>query len=101
MHLVPPEMHTPSGVLKHLAGRGAPNVCYVFAEGPAPDGRCLPLDEALCSTIGRGMGTILSCVPGRLAYYEGEYARDQYVLERPRSSATLFRGVTVLVVLRA
>jgi len=32
----------------------------------------LQLESALESVVGNGMGTILSCIPGKLAYFEGE-----------------------------
>jgi len=36
------------------------------------DGQELLLESALESVVGNGIGTILSCIPGKLAYFEGE-----------------------------
>jgi hypothetical protein len=40
----------------------------------------MPLADALRKIVGNGMGTFLSCVPGRLAYFEDEDGR--WILER-------------------
>jgi len=39
-------------------------------------------EEALGEVVGRQMGTFLSCIPGRLAYFEGEDMGFRWVLER-------------------
>jgi hypothetical protein len=39
------------------------------------------LSEALREVVGRGMGTFVLCVPGKLGYYEGEDAGERYILE--------------------
>jgi hypothetical protein len=55
-----------------MKSKGAGLTCWVISEELAIDGRELDLREALEHVQGGGMGTILSCVPGALAYYEGE-----------------------------
>lgn len=42
----------------------------------------MPLDEALRAVVGRGMGAFVSCVPGRLAYFESEEPGSRYLLHR-------------------
>jgi hypothetical protein len=37
--------------------------------------------DALKETVGYGIGTVLSCVPGKLAYFEGEL-RERFLLVR-------------------
>jgi len=37
---------------------------------------------ALEEVMGHGMGTLLSSIPGKLAYYEGEGPSDRCILER-------------------
>jgi hypothetical protein len=44
------------------------------------DGKELPLLEALKKVVGYQMGTFLSCVPGKLAYFEDE--DDRWILVR-------------------
>ena len=79
---IPSADHTPAAISRLLRARGAPGMCVLLAEDAALDGRELPLDEALGAVVGRGMGTFISCLPGRLAYYEGEDPRERYLLER-------------------
>jgi hypothetical protein len=69
---------SPAAVAHFLEARGAPRACYVLSESPDIDGRVMPLAEALAGVVGRGIGTVLSCLPGRLAYYESEEG-DRYV----------------------
>jgi hypothetical protein len=51
---------------------GAPDDCWVF--GNHIDGRQMKLEEAL-EVIGLGTGTIVSCLPGKLAFFESEDGR--------------------------
>jgi hypothetical protein len=79
---VAPADQAPGRLAALLRSRGAPADCYLLAEDAALDGLVLPLEEALAAVVGRGMGAFVSCVPGRLAYYEGEDAGERYLLER-------------------
>jgi hypothetical protein len=67
----------------HNVRKGAPDTCYVISEDDDLDGKEMPLAEALKTIIGRGIGTFLSCVPGRLAYFEDEECR--WILERKKA----------------
>jgi hypothetical protein len=53
---------------------------FVVSEDPTLDQREMPLAEALAQVVGRGMGAILSCIPGRLAFVETE--DERFILER-------------------
>jgi hypothetical protein len=64
--------HGIENVSRLLRSRGAGQTCGAISEDPNLDGRELDLDSALADLVGRGMGTILSCVPGKLAFFEGE-----------------------------
>jgi hypothetical protein len=55
-----------------LKSKGAGKTCWAISENSELDGKELALHVALEAVIGRGMGTILSLLPGKLAYYEGE-----------------------------
>ena len=69
--------------IEHLLRRkGAPEICYVISEDGGLDGREMPLLEALEETVGRGMGTLISCVPGKLAYFEAEDIGERYILKQ-------------------
>jgi hypothetical protein len=59
-------------ICRLLRSKGAGKTCWVISEDSKLDGQELQLESALESVIGRGMGTILSFIPGKLAYFEGE-----------------------------
>jgi hypothetical protein len=42
----------------------------------------LPLHDALLAIVGRGSGALVSCIPGRLGYYEGEERAARVILRR-------------------
>jgi hypothetical protein len=77
--------HTPSAIESALRSRGAADTCHVISENRAIDGKHLPLKVALEKVVGQGMGTLLSCVPGELGYYEGEGPSDRCILARRAS----------------
>ena len=79
---VPPEQHTPSAIEKLLRTRGAPSLCYVMSSSTRLDGREMSLADALKEVIGYQMGTLISCIPGQLAFYESEEIKTRYILER-------------------
>jgi hypothetical protein len=55
-----------------LQSKGAGPTCWVISDDSEIDGQELDLGAALEHVTGMGIGTILSCVPGKLAYFEGE-----------------------------
>lgn len=79
-------LHIPSSKLfveniaRELDKRRSPKIVFVISEDPALDGKELPLLEALQAIVGRGMGAVVSCVPGRLAFVETE--DERFILER-------------------
>jgi hypothetical protein len=73
---------SPAAIESALRSRGAGESCHVISENRAIDGKHLPLKLALDKVVGQGMGTLLSCVPGELAYYEGEGPSDRCILAR-------------------
>jgi hypothetical protein len=79
---IPPSDQTVARIAALLRARGAPADCVLLAEDSALDGERLALDDALTAVVGRGMGTFISCIPGQLAYYEGEEPGERWLLER-------------------
>jgi len=77
---IPPRQQHAKELFQLLRSMGAPETCYALSEDAELDGREIPLSEALKEVVGRGMGTFLSCLPGRLAYFEDE--EDRWILER-------------------
>ncbi|MBK9796338.1 MAG: hypothetical protein IPP58_07545 [Holophagaceae bacterium] len=79
---LPGEQDFPDALEKLLLGRGAGPTCHVLGEGLKADGRELPLREALLQVCLQRSGAILSCLPGRLAYYRPEAPAPGILLER-------------------
>jgi hypothetical protein len=77
---IPAGSHLAPGILALLKAKGAPESCFVLSESSEIDGKELKLGEALNFVFGRGIGTFISCIPGRLAYFEDE--ESNFVLER-------------------
>jgi hypothetical protein len=67
-------------ILRELQKRHSPRIVFAISEDPRLDQKELPLVDALEKIVGRGMGTVLSCIPGRLAFVETE--EERFILER-------------------
>ncbi len=80
---VPGEQDFPGALEKLLRAKGAGPTCHLIAEGLKADGKELPLGEALTLICMHEFGAILSCLPGRLAYYKPEAPGHGFILERP------------------
>ena len=63
-----------------LRRRHCPNIVFAISEDPRLDQKELPLVEALEQVVGRGIGTVLSCIPGCLAFVETE--DERFILHR-------------------
>jgi hypothetical protein len=59
-------------IYKLLRSKGAGPICWAISEEPEIDARELDLRAALEHVKGRQIGTILSCIPGKLAFFEGQ-----------------------------
>ena len=77
---IPPNQSGWVGITGLLKAKGAGERCWVISENPKLDGREMDLDTALKDTIGYQMGTLISCIPGKLGYFEDEDGRC--ILER-------------------
>jgi hypothetical protein len=76
----PPDQHLVA-ICGLLRARGAPAKCYVFGAHPL-DAQTLGLEAALAEVVGSNSGTFVSCIPAKLAYFEGEETNERYVLSR-------------------
>jgi hypothetical protein len=70
-----PNQQNPSSIANLLVSRGAPANCWIISENSTLDAQEMELVKALEETIGQDMGTFLSCIPGKLAYFENEDGR--------------------------
>ena len=69
---VPNDQDFPEALERLLKMQGAPATCHVLVSGLPMDGREVPLREALEMACMHMYGSLLSCIPGRLAYYRPE-----------------------------
>jgi hypothetical protein len=70
-----PSAQNPEDIARLLRQKGAPDICFLVSEDSALDRKQLPLLAALEEVVGNGMGTLISCIPGKLAYFENEDQR--------------------------
>ena len=76
---IEPRHQHPPNIADILRAMGAPETCHVI--GGEHDGQDMELLTALKQIVGYGTGTVLSCIPGKLAYFEGEI-RERFLLVR-------------------
>ena len=81
-HRIPSNQQSAISIGELLKQKGALETCHIISENTDIDGKDLPLLDVLLEIVGHGMGTLLSCIPGKLGYYEGESPGERYVLER-------------------
>jgi len=84
---IDPRFATP--IQAHLVGEvlrnhRAPATCYVLSAIAELDGRQMVLRDALQQAEAGYWGTIISCIPGRLALYLGEGGERRLLLQRRR-----------------
>jgi hypothetical protein len=79
-HRFEPRLQNPASIGELLRSKGAPAVCYAVSTNSEIDGRFTDLNNALMAIVGYGHGTLLSCIPGKLGYFEDEEKR--FILER-------------------
>lgn len=82
MTSIDPSQQDARGVLRLLQNRGAGLSCYVISASAGLDGVSGVLADVLEVVIGYHPGTIVSCITGRLAYFEGEGRAERYILHR-------------------
>lgn len=65
-----------------LLSSGSPSEIYILSDFKSINGKFLRLGDAVHQTVGGGWGTIISCIPGRLAYYYDECGDRRAILIR-------------------
>jgi hypothetical protein len=80
--LVPAAQQNAAAIGMLLKQRGAPAMCHVISADRDIDNRELTLEKALDDAVGMNMGTFISCVPGKLGYFEFEDLGERYILAR-------------------
>jgi len=67
-------------VVDLLKRQGAPVMCAVISADSSIDGQQMLLEDAINATELSGSGTIISCLPGKLALYIGEDGERRGIL---------------------
>ncbi len=68
-------------IARQLRNRGASKTCWVISTNSKLDAKELDLQAVLEEIVGGSDGSLLSCVPGELAYYEGESPNNRCILQ--------------------
>ena len=71
-----------SDIVGTLRSLGAPAKCHIISAHAEIDGTTLPLAEAVEEIVGFHDGTVIVCIPDKLAYWESEGLRERYILRR-------------------
>jgi hypothetical protein len=75
-----PRHWEPEDLLADLRRRGAPEICTGIYGQLA--GLSMSLPEAVTKVFAARYGDLISFIPGRLAYYDGEWKHESFVLSR-------------------
>jgi len=78
--LIPSNQQSAQSIEVLLKSYGAPKTCYVMSDNLSFDGKEVSLNEALLEIIGADAGALVSCIPGKLAYFEMEGFSERYLL---------------------
>jgi hypothetical protein len=73
---------TVASIVQQLTSLGASDACWVVSSNPKLDGKAMELSAALEAVFAREGGTIVSCIPGELVYFEGEDQGRRFILKR-------------------
>ena len=69
-------------IVDRLRQLGASNSCYVFSNYSELDQKSFSIDDAVSKMLGHQMGSVASCIPGKLAYWEAEGPNDRIICFR-------------------
>ena len=78
-----PNEQSAEKIYEILKAKGSPDVCHVISTNDEIDGKEMPLIDVLKEIVGDGNdGTFISCIAGKLGYYEGEDIKTRYIFEK-------------------
>lgn len=69
---IPKPNSDPNEIAKLMKKQGASNDCYAMSWNHSIDGKHMSLSSALEVAVGEGFPSLISCIPGKLAYFEAE-----------------------------
>jgi hypothetical protein len=76
---IEPNLQNVESILNILRKNGARPLCHIISESKKLDDKEMSLNTALREVVGLGIGTVIICVPDKLAYYEGEGKGERYL----------------------
>jgi hypothetical protein len=79
--LIPANQQSAESIFQTLKQKGAPDICYIMSDDLDIDQKEMPLREAILRIEGSNIGTFVSCIAGRLGYFEKEDISERYILE--------------------
>lgn len=79
---IPGEDQGARRVFNRLKKLHAPSSSWLISATPELDESEMELREALDRVVGMLNGTIISCIPGQLAYFESEEPANRYILHK-------------------
>ena len=80
---VPSGEQSTESIFQILKNKAAPDICYVISTNDKLDGKESQLSDVLEQIVGTcDDGTFVSCIPGKLGYYEGEDVDTRLILEK-------------------
>lgn len=85
MSVIPEPNSCSDDICNLLKAEGAPKTCYVMSSASDLDLQEVSLTEAMLKVVGLGLPSIVSCIPGKLAYFEAEQeagASPRFILKR-------------------
>jgi hypothetical protein len=78
---VPADLQATAALVETLRRKGALTAAYMVSDDPELDQQELPLEDAIAKAVNSYWGTAVSCLPGKLAYYQTEAHERCYLLE--------------------
>jgi len=75
--------HTADELVNLLKKNGAGADVWVISENREIDNRRLPIEDAMKAIWGVSTTSVLSCVPGKLAFLRGEHMKSEMLLQHP------------------
>ena len=76
-----PSLQLDSQLHDLLKAEGAFDTCYVISENSRYDMQSLSIAIATKQFFNSGIAFFLSCIPGKLVYYEGEDTNQRFLLK--------------------
>ena len=79
---IPKNEQSPDKIEKALRRYGKIDICWAMSEHDDHNKKSLPLKDALKDALEQGFVVIVSCIPGKLCFYQAEYAEQKYIIFR-------------------